>query len=536
MKYVFQIIIIALIYSCANITTPTGGPKDIRPPELLNSIPLNKQTNFKGKSVELIFDEGVKINNPKEEIIISPSPGKEIEFKVKGTMVTITPELGWQDTTTYSILFREGIQDITEGNSPVNLKIAFSTGPNIDSMRISGKVEDLLKGIPIEKITVAIYSQDTFNLFTHTPGYFTKTNKSGRFNLENIKVGRYKIYAFEDKNKNLKVESRTERFGFISDTLFLNKNIDSLSIGLIMLDSRPLKISSIRSTGLITKLRFNKYISDYKIDYDTNLTKAFGDNQTEINIWYPAGLTDSLKIHMSATDSLEMKIDSAFYIKKTSRSINETFKWSLGDPRVDSETGSFSTILKFNKPISNINFDSLFIELDSINRVKILKQDISIDEPHKEIHISKELDKNIFKDEKEPELNLSAGIGFVYSIDNDTSKRLSEKITIFWPETTGILIVQIQTNEKNFIIQLLNSQGKIVNGLYNTPKFTFKNLNPEEYQIRIIIDTNKNGKWDPGNIKLNREPEKVIFYTTSDGKKKFPIRANWELGPLILKF
>ena len=388
----------------------------------------------------------------------------------------------------------------------------------------------------LEKITVAIYSQDTFNLFTHTPGYFTKTNKSGRFTLENIKTGNYRIYAFDDKNKNLKVESRTELYGFISDTLSLFKNIDSLRMGLIMLDSRPLKFSSIRSVGLITKVRFNKYISDYKFEIDTSLTAAFGDNQSEVNIWYPAMSADSIKIQMSASDSLDYKIDSAFYIKKTSRSIKDPFKWSMGDPRVDSETGIFTTTLSFNKPLININFDSLYIELDSINRVNLNQQDISIDIPHKEISLRKELDKKIFKTEEEPELNLKTGKGFVYSIDGDTSKRLSENITIYWPERTGILLVQTQTQEKNYIIQLLDSQGKIVNSIYSIPKYTFKNLNPEEYQIRIIIDANKNKKWDPGNIMLNKSPEKVIFYTASDGKKKFPIRANWELGPLIIKF
>ncbi|MEJ0054532.1 MAG: DUF2141 domain-containing protein [Bacteroidota bacterium] len=66
-------------------------------------------------------------------------------------------------------------------------------------------------------MTVGIYQQDTFDIFTDTARYFTKTDKKGRFSLDNVKNGKYKIYAFDDKNKNLKVESRTERFGFLSD-------------------------------------------------------------------------------------------------------------------------------------------------------------------------------------------------------------------------------------------------------------------------------------------------------------------------------
>ena len=118
-----------LIIGCASLTTPSGGPKDSKPPVLIKSIPSPNQTNFKGKTVELIFNEFVKLNNPKEEIIISPSPGKNVEIKSNGTRVTITPKDNWQDSTTYSIVVREGVQDITESNSPLNLKIAFSTGP-----------------------------------------------------------------------------------------------------------------------------------------------------------------------------------------------------------------------------------------------------------------------------------------------------------------------------------------------------------------------------------------------------------------------
>ena len=269
-----------LIIGCASLTTPSGGPKDSKPPVLIKSIPSPNQTNFKGKTVELIFNEFVKLNNPKEEIIISPSPGKNIEIKSNGTKVTITPKDNWQDSTTYSIVLREGVQDITESNSPPNLKIAFSTGPNIDSLNMSGTIKNLLLGTPADKVTVALYSSDTFNIFSHTPSYFTKTDKNGKYKLENIKAGRYGIYAFDDKNKNLKVESRTERYGFLANKIDLRKPTDSVDIGLIMMDSRPLKITAIRNVGTITRLRFNKYITDYSIQSEKEVTHAFGDNQT----------------------------------------------------------------------------------------------------------------------------------------------------------------------------------------------------------------------------------------------------------------
>ena len=60
-----------ILWQCASQTTPTGGPKDETPPTLKRSIPSNKQTNFKGKAIELTFDELLQLNNPKEEILIT---------------------------------------------------------------------------------------------------------------------------------------------------------------------------------------------------------------------------------------------------------------------------------------------------------------------------------------------------------------------------------------------------------------------------------------------------------------------------------
>ncbi len=524
-----------LLYSCASLTTPTGGPKDTTPPILLKSSPDSNQLNYKGKTVELTFNELVKLNNPKEEIIISPSPGKTIDFSAKGTKIIITPKDGWQDSTTYSIIFQEGIQDVTESNSPENLKLAFSTGNTIDSLLIKGFVKDLLKGIPLEKITVALISSDTFDIFTDVPSYFTKTDSAGEFTLSNIKSNHYKIYAFDDKNKNLKVESRSERYGFKSSSLILNQNLDSIEIGLIMLDSRALKLTSIRNSGATTRIRFNKFTTDYTITSDSSLTESYGENQTEVVVYNPTYSNDSIQIHLTATDSLFNKTDSVFFIKKGStKPVKEDFKWSLGEPTVIEETGKLKTTIKFNKPLASIDFDSLFIPLDTINRINFSKEDISINLHQKQITLTKELEKKLLK--KYKTLNLSAKPGLLRSIENDTSKKSSAPIPIRRIEESGILLIKAETNEKYFIIQLLNQQGTILTSLQNLKESTLHNLPPGECKLRVIIDRNHNGLWDPGNISKDEEPEKIIYYKTADEKLSFPIRANWELGPLIIKF
>lgn len=57
---------------CANVVSPSGGPKDTVPPIVLQASPENQSTNFSGKEIHITFDEYVTLNNPNNNIMISP--------------------------------------------------------------------------------------------------------------------------------------------------------------------------------------------------------------------------------------------------------------------------------------------------------------------------------------------------------------------------------------------------------------------------------------------------------------------------------
>lgn len=557
-----------LLWNCANQTTPMGGPKDETPPRLLKSSPSHKQKNFKGKDIELVFDEAVNLNNPKDEILISPASKQEITFKVKRNTITLSPKEGWKENTTYSISFREGIRDITENNAPQNLKLAFSTGPMIDSMLVKGRVKMALNTKIPEKITVALYESDTFNIFEHTPSYFTLIDKKATYSLENIKSGKYYIYAFQDNNKNLKVESRTEKFAFLANPIDLTSPIDSLILPLISLDMRPLSMNSIRNTAMLTKLKFNKSIIDYKIktEGNLNLINSFGDDQTEIAIYNPEQIKDSLKVSIHSLDSIGSSIDSVFYIKQIKdNSIPTTFSVTSNSIEYNLKTNQVIQEFKFTKPLKHINFDSVFIKLDSLNKIPITEKDIYYDPIYKKLNIKKsihfdslfkkpvtiDLSSNKIDGSKEvksnipirktapsaqtqPELILAKGT-FI-SQESDTLKPLKFPITETNKASTGTLLVEVTTDQPNYIIQLITTEGKVIEQVANVKKYAFEYLSPRNYKIMVIIDKNNNGKWDPGNYFNRVEPEPTWFYKTQDKKYDFPIRANWELGPIMLIF
>jgi uncharacterized protein (DUF2141 family) len=540
----FAALFVLIVFArCANQTSPNGGPQDKKPPALISSNPKSNQRNFSGEKIELTFDEYIKLKDPSEEIMISPTVGKETKFQVKKNKLVIVPKLKLAENTTYNISFRDAVQDINEGNPVFNLRLAFSTGDEIDSLSVSGNVYQLFKEEPPEKITVALYQADTFNIFNHQPIYFTRTDKKGNFTITNLKAGLYRIYAFDDKSKNLKVESKSERFGFVTKKFNPADKIDTLKIPLMQVDARPIKITSIRNTTRTSSIRLNKAIDSIRVEseYQNYFIKYFGDQQNEIvfyGILEEQPLEDSLKINLHLQDSTGNKLDTIAYVKSVKvKTIKEKFAINFTPTQYDYQAGTITTTGNFNKLISSINTDSIYIQIDSTHFKAVEKKNISIDTLHHRVKLS--VDLKLPKTEKDsPTSNpiLIFGKGAFVSIEQDSSKARNEVIRIEKEDALGSLSVDVSTKEKSYILQLLNSKGEVLETKQNVKKHTFAFLLPQEYKLRIIIDGNSNGKWDPGSFEKSIEPELILLYKTFDGKTSVPVRANWEVGPLLIKF
>lgn len=523
---------IILLASCANQTTPTGGPKDEKAPTFESSDPKDNQTNFKGSAIELTFSELVKLQNPKEQIIIIPPVGKKTDFVAKRNKVFITPEQPWKENTTYTINFQESVQDITEGNPVENLRLAFSTGNYIDSLKIEGQIKDALKETIPENVTVGIFASDTFNIFEHTPEYFTKTDKEGKFSITNLKPNTYRIYAFQDKNKNLKVESKTEMWGFKKDSLVLKRNLRNVSIALTNIDARPLQLTSNRSLADVSTLRFNKSITEYQINSEHRITSTFGSDQTELILYYPKTEADSLSISVTALDSLSQKADTTLFIKRTKNErIKEPYKANFSDIELNQDTRQLKATYTLNKLITSINLDSIYIVIDTTNIIPFKEGQISFDTLNKTLSFKNEI--TLPKDTKaKPKMYL--GKSWLVTIDNDSTKKEERTLKIINSETTAVLSIEVKTPHPHYIVQLLNTTGAVIAEERNNPKPIFKYLKPESIKIRLVIDHNNNGKWDNSNYLENREPEPTFYYLSPEGKYDTPLRANWEVGPLLI--
>ena len=520
-----------LILSCANVTSPTGGPKDTIPPTLIRSIPKQQEKKYKGTQIMLEFNEWMKLKNAKEEIIITPNV-KEMNVIAKKNLVLIDFEEKLKDSTTYSIAFRESLQDLNEGNPVEDYHLAFSTGSEIDSMQMSGSVVQLMKGLPSEKYTVAIYREDTFDIFKHKPVYFTRTDKKGKFKIQNLKAGDYSIYAFDDKNKNLLLETKSEKFGFKPEKISLQNHQDTIDLKTIALDSRPITIAGIRNMGHFVKVRFNKNLTNYTIvsldSADKKIRHHFSATQAEVDIFPTKTVPDSTLIKLFATDSLSQLLDSTFYIKQTTaKSLKEKVKVSTAQTQLLDDTHTFTAELTTTEYLQSILPDSIYILKDTIHQIPFTKADITYDTILRKIRLQKAFLKKDSIKWKQAKFVLGK-MAFI-SIYGDSTKKASSPITFITAEETATLIITFSSVKPNTLIELLDDKYERM-GLYpQTKTLTIKNIKPSSIMLRAIMDDNGNGNWDNGNPNTNTLPENITFYFNAEGKQLTPLRANWEV-------
>lgn len=556
-KNLHWFVCIIFLMSCARQSSPTGGPKDTIPPVLIKTTPPNEAINFKGKNIEMLFSEHVILNSPKEQLIITPTIGKEYEISARKNTVIIKFEEPLQDSTTYTFNFRESIQDITEKNPVRNLQVAFSTGDYIDSLSVEGTIFDLLKGKRIKDATVALHVEnDTFNILEHPAIYFTKTDDKGLFKISHLKPNSYFVYAFEDKNRNLVVDSRTESYGYISEHIYLQENQENISIGLIRLDARPLNMTSARPYNTYFNIRTNKNLRTFKITAEDSsaLSYTFGEDQANIRL-YKTTEKDSLKIRLLATDSIDNRMDTTLYAKYLAREVTpEKFDLSVQSSTVIANKGKLNASLVFTKPIKTINYDSLFFKVDSLRSISFTEEHVTWDSLLRKLDIRKTVDKNLFITEKptnrngrqapaeitEPDAQpkpvkiineLYFGPGAFISIENDSSRKITQTIKPLNVDELSVIRIEIKTAEEAFFVELLDKNYKVIQRIINQPRVVFEDVVPGQYQIRLIIDSNGNGRWDPGNYFMETEPEKIIYYRGEDGSTEIKgVKANWDIG------
>ena len=221
-KYQLPLILLLgiMVYSCASMGTPDGGPYDEEPPKFMGSMPELHAVKNKKKKIELEFDEFIKLEKPSEKVIISPPQLEQPEIKVVGKKVVVELLDTLKEATTYTIDFSDAIVDNNEGNPMGNFSYSFSTGEVIDTMEVSGTVLEASNLEPIKGIQVGLHKDLGDSAFVNKPfDRVSRTDSRGRFSIRGIAPGKYRIYALKDGNQNYLFDSKSEMIAFYDSVI-----------------------------------------------------------------------------------------------------------------------------------------------------------------------------------------------------------------------------------------------------------------------------------------------------------------------------
>ncbi|MEO6522664.1 MAG: Ig-like domain-containing protein [Mucilaginibacter sp.] len=524
-----QILLLAIALlvgiGCASIQRPLGGPRDKTPPKLLKATPVNQTKNFAAKTIQLDFDEYFKLANSYQEITISPDMPKAPEYNIKSKSLVIKLKDTLQKNTTYVINFGKAIADVNEGNILKNFTYVFSTGAHIDSLSVSGVVVNPLTQAKEKDVTVMLIpvKLDTAYYRKKKPAIYTTTDSSGVFKMSNLHEGVYKIYALKETNNNKIYDSDDEVIGFTKNLVHLKK--DTSDIHLQLFKQVPEKLRPIeRRIDQDGKLYFlfNKPIPNASVrilndQLDAQKIVEFSKQADTATIYLKSMVFDSIKVSFLSNN---VPLDTI----TLRRSQKDTYKrkilldYNLSNDKL--KPGS-ELQLKTNYPIASIDPGRITMTEDSVD---VSETDFSIQRNPEDAK------RFTLKYKWKPGRLYSIGFneGSFIDIYGGKNARIVKKFDLDKPENYGKLILNVTVPDTGqYVVQLLNSNDVEVHSdiISKNTKLVYDNYSTTKYRIKVIYDTNHNGKWDTGNVKQGIQPENIWLF-----KKDIPLRYNFDVS------
>lgn len=525
----FLIVLVLSFSQCAKKGRPDGGPKDEDAPLFLTANPPYETINFDKNEINIYFNEYIKLKDLSKQLIISPplnpenpplispqgSPSKYINIQILDTLL---------ENSTYIFDFGNSVQDNNESNTLERFKYVFSTGAYIDSLTLSGSVKNSFKSESVENIKLLLYRLDSAYtdsaVYNRKPDYVTSTLDSSNYEFSNLRKGNYLLVALNDARSDYVFNPKTDEIGFLKDTISLPRDSIIKTELSIFKEELPYifrRGKEIRKGQLIFGYQgkpSNLKIENLSAVPDNFQTIIFPEKDKDtLNLWHSPIEKDSLIFKISNNNIIDTitvalrkkQLDSLTVTKITGGVLNikDTLFFSTNNPIIKIDTSK----------INFVHTDSIYITYKAF----ISKKESSVG------FLFEKKFKTSYKLNLYPDALVD-----IFETSNDTVTSQFRTRSI---EDYGEISLSIQNPKKvPVIIQLTDINDVTVAQETSSENKTisFNYLIPKKYKIRIIYDTNKNGKWDTGNYLEKKQPEPVQYFPEVQ-----EIRPNWVLNEVI---
>ena len=584
--YIFIIIAAAVMYSCANIGNPSGGPIDKTPPIFMRSNPTPNAVNVKDRKIEIFFDEIVTLKDPSTKIIVSPAQTEMPRMSALGRKVTVELVDSLLPNTTYTIDFSNSIQDNNEGNAIDNFAFAFSTRSVIDSMRVSGYVLDSRTLEPMQSVVVGLQSNLADSAFHKEKlQRVALTNDRGQFTIRNVSPGSYHIFALKDLDRDYKFGNPTEDIAFLdsiivpsigsreaADTVYNDLN----EIDTIMRATRPAYFPNDILLSMFNEDRKSQYLANNLRVDSTRISLTFAaasDTLPSLSIvgrndvpdqWYTlerSQTNDTLTYwirptHLVSADTLMvattyLRTDTASNLSWGTDTLKFTFqRQKAKKKKKNEETDSLEQIrfmelhplangtqevyapllLQTGTPIERYSREAFHLQRKLQNDTTFYPAEI------KSIALR---DSTLSRRDLMLKVDWEPGAAYKLAVDSLAmtdiyglqTKPLKVDFNVRKMEEYGNIVFNITAVRDSAIVELLDGTEKIVlRAPVKNHRAELLNLLPGKYYARLFIDRNGNGKYDTGNYDMHLQPEETVYYPGAINlKKNWDVEQTWDI-------
>ena len=550
-------------HSCANTTTPpSGGPKDTIPPVITEIYPVIGQVNIPRHKTQLKveFNEYVTVKDPKS-LFLSPPLEKSPKFKLKGKAVVVYFESDLDSNKTYTLDLTNAIGDNNEGNMFPGFTLVFSTGEKIDSMVVTGIVQDCNSLKPLKGATVLLYKDHADSaVFLKRPDAAIKTDEWGFFCMRNIQDTLYRMYAIIDENNNNMYNPESEKIAFIDSlvrpVIVVNDSLPELQkydmkdtvnclarhqeFELNVFKEKPSTQMIVNKERVGERTAYITFMAPYaQIDSiwirgvpNNKLITQFSIMQDSLEIWVndpkpqPDTLhlnvkylkTDTLGVLNPFTEEIKLLKPKKSLGKSSTRDIKKEDTLAVFTMTAAPETvEQYGFVMEFKYPLVEDAFDSLVFrsinprQQENIGGYTVTQDSLNLRKytimPKEKLQVGYEYFLKV------PHRKFKDINGFY----NDSSE---VKVTLPTDDKLSTLFLALTDVHNKYIVDLLNEKRDKVIRSFIVDKdqtLTFPYIKTGKYSIRITEDVNNNGIVDTGILLEKKQPEKVRFYKLEDG-------------------
>lgn len=552
MKTNFIILALVFLLGCAGQYPPPGGPIDTTPPQIIYTSPAKNTLFFKGNEIFLEFDKYMDQRSVQEAIFVSPDLGT-LEFNWSGKELKIFFEEILRENTTYILIVSTSAKDRRGNSLAETFSLPFSTGNNIDSCFITGRVySDKPEDVKIFAYRIKHDSVNILDLSRKKPDYISQTSKDGSFSLKYLANGTYRVFAIKDVYNNLVYDPQVDQYGIpqfdilLSDSLY---SFHNLKFKLTQEDtSRPFitNVQSLNKNQI--KIELNEPVqpgANFKV-YNP-LTQAFlqvkhfelikpnsfllfTEDQDSVNY----ELHVSKILDSADNEILEDRNKVSFWGSKTNDTSIPNFEFLNIKNNEENIPLDKHFLLSFNEEILQSSFINGFILADSNGnhrqcsfywesrvRVKILPKEILSSKKTYFIRIKLDSLIDAFNNSiKDSTFELR-----FRTLDKNKLSSISGRVII---DDTGMAYQNIFVE----IFGLGRTRQKITSIRTNEyGKFTFNELPEGKYTIEAFIDKNANLRYDFGKIQPFEYAEPFTIYPDT-----INLRARWPIENVVIQF